>query len=144
MRTHIQIPEIHPANVGGRSKQGALKCPIVPGFVPICRPVFTNPVHLDVKPACRTSDGETSYGLALKFVHDKGRSHQQSEFLLKGDGIPGLLKSSPCENYKPIRRDHDAGRSLEAMHRWSGSIDTSAIPCNDGVDPVVIYIAVRS
>jgi len=37
MRTHIQIPEIHPANVGGRSKQGALKCPIVPGFVPISR-----------------------------------------------------------------------------------------------------------
>jgi hypothetical protein len=39
MRTHIQIPEIHPANVGDRSKQGALKCPIVPGFVPISRPV---------------------------------------------------------------------------------------------------------
>src|ERR1019366_6107006 len=37
MRTHIQIPEIHPANVSGRSKQGALKCPIVPGFVPISR-----------------------------------------------------------------------------------------------------------
>ena len=42
MRTHIQIPEIHPANVGGRSKQGALKCPIVPGFVPICRQVSWN------------------------------------------------------------------------------------------------------
>jgi hypothetical protein len=28
MRTHIQIPEIHPANVGGLSKHEALKYPI--------------------------------------------------------------------------------------------------------------------
>jgi hypothetical protein len=29
------------------------------GFVTKSRPVFTNPIHLDVKPAARTSDPET-------------------------------------------------------------------------------------
>ena len=42
MRTPIRIPEIHPANEGGRSRHGALGCSIVREFVSISRPASSN------------------------------------------------------------------------------------------------------
>src|ERR1022692_713207 len=53
------------------------------------------------------------------------------------------MSSGSCENNETICRNDDAGGSLQTMHGRSGCGGASVVARNNGINPVVVDIAIE-
>lgn len=55
-----------------------------------------------------------------------------------------FLSSIPGQNDKPVRGDYDRRREAEAVHAKELGIYPIAIALNEGVDPILVDVAVEN